>query len=382
MFYIQDPTYGNTILLHEALLNACEEAKYGAGVYAFVTASGVSLFLEDNLFKEFISDGCFKLIIGIDEITNTKALDKLNELIDIYNGKLKVLAFLHNTKNSIFHPKFSWFKKESGGILVLGSGNLTEKGLRRNREAFIYIEVDQARIEEIEEYWNNWLLHNNEHLKSIENDEVRERVKVNEVRYQNDKRRRKEEQADNQQNAEVEESIDENEQIEEVIIESEDIEVWSYDDENEVLVAQIPRSKNRWKQANFDKDSFEHFFDAIIGDSNSRLLLRNITNNGEMEEIEVRPGVTVKSHNWRIELGAATRKDYPDSDRPTGIFIKVATRMFLYVLAMPEDSYYNEVKDLLDEKVTHNKPIKRYRTNVEEIKNECPNLPIWEVDID
>ncbi len=50
MLYIQDPEYENSFLLNEALLEACENAEYGAGTYAFVSANGIDLLMKNSIF--------------------------------------------------------------------------------------------------------------------------------------------------------------------------------------------------------------------------------------------------------------------------------------------------------------------------------------------
>ena len=57
MFNIQDPSFGGNKLLHEALLEACNNALYGAGAYAYVTSSGVNMLMKDKVFEEFINRG-------------------------------------------------------------------------------------------------------------------------------------------------------------------------------------------------------------------------------------------------------------------------------------------------------------------------------------
>lgn len=80
MLSIQDPSFGKNKLLHEALLEACDVALYGAGAYAYVTSSGVSMLMKDKVFEKFMSRGKYHLVVGMDDITNTKTLDSLTEL--------------------------------------------------------------------------------------------------------------------------------------------------------------------------------------------------------------------------------------------------------------------------------------------------------------
>lgn len=379
-FHIQDPTYSESYSLHEALLQACEGAIYGGGAYAFVSSGGAKLFLEDSNFMRFISSGTYKLIVGIDEITSENALAKLRELEGLYSDKLEAYAYYHDTKGSLFHPKFSWFRNDNGGVLILGSGNLTEKGLRRNREAFNVVEVDTDKITEIESLWNNWLSNNAGYLRNLDNSDVIDRVKENKKAYSRSKGKIR---PQDEESSEIESSNENN--VDEVIptettIELVDQEAWGFTETDTVLISEIPRSGNRWNQANFDKYSFINFFGARPGNNSLRVLLRTVSDEGFLGEIEVRPSVTVVSHNWRFELEIVAGVPYPDDGRPIGVFIRVSTRMFLYVVAMPGGNYYDDVKMLLVHKYNgRSDRMMRVITTVHELNNTCPTLPFWSI---
>jgi hypothetical protein len=124
---------------------------------------------------------------------------------------------------------------------------------------------------------------------------------------------------------------------------------WSFQESNSVLLAEIPKSGNRWNQANFDVDTFETFFGAKAGDNSQRILLRNILSDRSLGRIEVRPSVSVISQNYRFELEAAAGLEYPHEGRPIGVFIRISTRMFIYKLFMPEtDEKYAEIADWMN----------------------------------
>lgn len=373
--YIQDPTFPEEYSLHEALIHACDSTSYGAGAFAFVTSGGVRLFLEDPAFDKLVSKDGFKLIVGIDEITSEKALMKLQELKSRY-PKLEVYAFLHDTKGSLFHPKFCWFKRNTGGMLVVGSGNLTEKGLRRNREAFGLVELNEAKTLEIEELWNRWLSHNAVYLRQIDDPKVLEKARKNIRIYSTIKEKVE---LDIEAEDQVEDQPEPDTHPDTKEFEPEDLEAWNFTDEDAVLVAEIPNNNTRWKQANFSKEAFEQFFGAKAGNNDLRILLRNVLDDGAFSHAEVRQSVSVASQNYRFELGAAAGLVYPDNGRPIGVFIRVSTRMFLYILAMPTDTYYPEVRSYLDAKIPSAAGMKRYRTNVEELKANCSHLPFWQI---
>lgn len=168
-FQIQDPTYGNTRPLRETILDSCSGMKAGGGAYAFATSEGVNFLLGDERFRNFISDGSFFLVVGTDDITNVRALRTLKDFEDEFSGKLKVRVYIHDAIGSIFHPKYSWFQSNSlGGKLIIGSGNMTKRGLKNNREAYAVIDLDEKEIEEVKQEWNRWLLHSGPFLYSLD----------------------------------------------------------------------------------------------------------------------------------------------------------------------------------------------------------------------
>ena len=366
---MQDPTIPYSYSLHEALLQACVGAESGGGAYAFVSQDGVKLLLGDEAFRSFVESGTFKLVVGIDEITNENALRKLRELRDMYRG-LDIVAFLHDVRGALFHPKFTWFKNRRGGMLIVGSGNLTARGLRRNWEAFSTVQLDKREMKQIEADWDGWIAHQGRYLKSIDDEAVLEKARSN-LRHR--AVRGLEEEPQRELVQVVRQPLKEGEVIE-------DIEAWDFTNLNDVLVAEIPRSGDRWNQANFDVGTFKEFFGATPGDNSQRILLRHVKNDGSFSDIESRPSVSVKSHNYRFELEAAAGLDYPTGGRPIGVFIRVSSRMFLYLIAMPSDDYYPTIRGFLDSRgAVETDQVKRIRTNVQELQGNCANLPFWNI---
>ena len=150
-------------------------------------------------------------------------------------------------------------------------------------------------------------------------------------------------------------------------------------DPAEVLIAEIPRSGNRWAQANFDRSNYENFFGARVGEQRL-IIFRHVDEGGRLSPYEhSRPSVEVRSHNYRFELDAARGLDYPDDGRPIAIFIRIGTRAFNYHLLMPSDQEYPTVQRILNDRDSKS-GIRRERMNENELRDLWPTAPFWQID--
>lgn len=408
MFCIQDPSYENSKYLHETLISECVGCISGAGAYAFATKDGINLLLLDDNFKDFLETGTFTLVVGTDDITNEHSIVSLIELQKKYGSHLVVKAYVHNGKGSTFHPKFSWFQKNDGGVLVLGSGNLTQKGLRHNREAYNVVQYDESGITEVVDEWNRWFLHstpflfnitdsvvlakakqNSEKIKAVSTAKAtvqREHtikpgeVKLADIYKSQPKDKRTGKKATSKKSLPVPEGqptpISPAVTDEEIDI---DASYWTINKDSAVLIAEIPKSGNRWKQANFDKSTFEHYFGATCGENGEyRILLKNVNDDGTMDETEIRPSVSVSSQNYRFELEAASDLEYPDgNERPIAIFAKVSRRDFIYMLLMPEHPSYGEVMAFIGEIAAPSMKMRRLQYIAGDVETRIPSLALW-----
>lgn len=353
----------------------------------------------------------------MDDITNVHSLETLAKFKKSYGPNLTIKAYIHNSRGSTFHPKYSWFKNENGGVLILGSGNLTSNGLRHNREAYSVVDFLGESFNLIVDEWERWIEHSKPFLFEIDDDVVIARAKQNTANMQAVYRAKKEA-GDNSSNgstsaltelyktqpkdiisrqkpsradsiSEVPSENDEdtnatdNIQAAPPMIADEDFEMdsqyWKITGDSKLLIAEIPRSGNRWKQANFDKDTFENYFGATCGENGAyRILLKSVNPDGTLGETEIRPSVSVASKNYRFELDAASGIDYPDGGmRPLGLFVKVSQRDFLYELVLPEQPGYNEIISIMDETRPRSTKMRRLRYSSSEISEKVPLLAIW-----
>ena len=404
---IQDPSYSESAYLHEALISTCVKGVSGGGAYAFASKDGIELLIEDDNFKQFLRTGKFTLVIGMDDITNVYAIDTLKKLQEKYAGHLIVKAYIHNSKGSTFHPKYSWFEYEDGGVIVIGSGNLTQKGLRQNREAYSIEHFDTEGFKDVIQEWNNWLDHSKMFLFDLDEEIVHEYAMHNTRKmgaiiriqeeyggsYEVDRLLKyaelfglqpkdkhissgKTKSSTKKIDVEIENTNKTNYYGEDVDI---DMPYWTIYLNSEALIAEIPKSGNRWQQVNFDKRTFEEYFGATCGENGVyRILFRNMSADGILQEVEVRPSVSVSSQNYRFELDAAKGLDYPDGNyRPLGVFVKVSPRDFIYELLMPGDPAYQSCIEVLDSKEAYSNKMRRIRYQCQEIYDNTPLLALW-----
>jgi len=356
--HIQDPANPNAPFLHEKILELCQGAMRGGGAFAFVSSDGVKLLLKDEVFKKFAGASKFELVVGIDAITNEKALKALNETSKEL-PKLDVKVFCHDRFPAIFHPKFCWFRHRTKSYLLTGSGNLTAKGLRGNWEGFGVGELGRDSANALEKQWGDWRQFHESRLKPVDDPAVVARAAQN-VRQFRPARRTPEE----------------------IEVEAEDAGRGQEKDVQviptcDVLIAEIPRSGNRWKQANFRISTFRQFFGAEPGEFR-RVVFQHVNADGELGALENRQSVSVKSQNYRFELDAAAGLAYPNNGRPVGVFIRIAPRTFLYRLMMPYDPDYGIVKAILDTQWTGRTDRMRcFSTNTDFLRQAWPNSPLW-----
>lgn len=332
MFYIQDPRIESSFLLNEALLDACKNAIYGAGTYAFVSADGLQLLMKSSEFEHFMNNGHYFLLMGMDEITNVKSLEKAEQFCNIYSN-LTVRAFVHHTLGSTFHPKFSWFKYDVGGVLVLGSGNLTAKGLRKNTEAFVVQPVDEENILRIEQTWNNWIEQSQHCIKELNNREVISKAEKN---------AKKPPQKIMQVSAPD-------------LSEEEDL--WTFDPNSEVIITELPPSQGaKWKSQNFffrEPSLVKTLFKTDI-ETARKIVLKQVSEKDGITNIEI---LNFKKN-------------------PIGVFVKISVRTFLYMIVTSNEPYYPILQEKLNYYRWDTSQLVRYETDAIELQRIVPSLPI------
>lgn len=341
---IQDPNAADATLL-ELLLECTENASHGAGVFSFASTGGAKLLFEDTVFSKFIRRHKFELIVGVDAITVPATLNFLQNA-ETAHKKLSVRVFFHRQPGVLFHPKFCWFASRKHARILVGSGNLTRNGLLRNWEAFSDTRLPRKEQIRLSKNWAAWRAANAALLRPAADPEVVARAKQNETA-----RRQRHEEDDT------------------------GLATASTGDAS-VLLAEIPRGSSRWNQANFDIATFKQFFDLQPG-IYRRVVLFPIQRNGTAGEPELRPSVSVRSRNYRIELGLASGLPYPENGRPIGLFLKIGPRRFRYRVLMPGSAEHAAASAFLAR--SRSLPANRMAREImswTEFKAACPKVAI------
>ncbi|MHB1100825.1 MAG: phospholipase D family protein [Burkholderiales bacterium] len=329
MWLLQTPDVRSPKLL-DVLSKQAKDATRGGAAFAFATATGIKLLGADDAFKKLLNSGSYTLVVGLDAITDTDALTALAGLKASYPN-LEPLAFVHGTPGSLFHPKTAWYRYPAGGSIITGSGNLTLGGLRSNWEASSVLLLNDADMDVHEASWTKWLDTHNGQLLAIDHPDAVARAATNKAQKAKIKKALKLPVAGEETDEEVA-------AIENAVIEA---------DNTPVLIAEVPKSGDRWKQVNFDIETYQNFFGVTLG-TDKDVEFRQVLGNGALGPAEARHGVAVKSQNYRFEVGAAGGLAYPTNGHPILVFEKISDEVFYYVLLMPGEPAHTLVQDYLN----------------------------------
>ncbi len=173
----QDPNEPAPSLLLNELISHFKDADAIYCAFAFVTARGLNLLFNQDEVKANLGQMKVSLLVGMDAITDTKAIEKLSVLCATHEN-FSAQVFLPRT-GGIFHPKFSLVKIGNTGVAITGSGNLTNGGLKTNVEAFAVTQIDQEATRVMEENWAKFLSANSGCLFSLDSNKVIEAAKQN-----------------------------------------------------------------------------------------------------------------------------------------------------------------------------------------------------------
>ena len=374
--------------------------QFNSGIYnsftclvAFASYGGVSALT--NCIEEGKAKGMnIKVVLGIDQKGTSK--EALEEVLS-WNVDARVY---HTISNNIFHPKVYLFENRDIFTLIVGSNNLTVPGLVQNIECSLLIKdtIDPSSVhDDFYRYWKGILDGTETHLYPLTQKFIDNLFNSKVILSEEQRSKRYDDGTDSTDGlmkdvitftkATIQKFPEgfrpkrlvkikhfkttkkETKKVEKTI-----------KIENAVLIAEIPKAGNRWKQANFSQAVFEDFFGATRGDNSYKIKLTNIKKDGTLGEVTESQSVTVLSRNYRFELRCdETNQPYPSgTDRPIGLFVKENEQNYMYQILMPYDDNYSKIKEYLYRETAHKKGrkdlMRRHIADVEAIHALYPEL--------
>jgi hypothetical protein len=295
-------------------------------MYAFVARDGVNHLLEDPVVHEFMQrGGIADLVVGIDAVTNRQTLERMQELAT-QHSTFHPRVFWNST-SGLFHPKISEFRYRDGArTLIIGSGNLTPGGLRRNFEGFSVISAAAGERLDLSAL-DDFLGRHAAEIRPID-EEALIRAALNVSVPVKGVARPPAPPAPRTTPAAARRDV-----VSELT--------------GRILIAQVPAAGDRWSQTHFNGDIIHEYF-RVSNVVSQRVYLTEISNVGTLGDEEVRPVVySASNRNHKIEISAAKGLDYPSTEPPILIFREKQVRCFDYMLLMPGVNGYSKVKSLL-----------------------------------
>lgn len=347
---LQDSTAGGGKLL-DALSLAAKTAKSGGGIFAFASVGGIKMFLADKYLRRLARKGGFELIVGVDAITNEKALEKLADAAGEL-GKFSPSVLLHDTPN-LMHSKLCWFDDGTTFTLVVGSGNLTPGGLLTHYEAFVCAtlkgaEAKRARAE-IDAFLTRW----RHRLLPPDDADAIARAKKNTG-------------SDRSLLKAMKPAPE---------LPTEKLAVKA---EAEVLVAEISKNVDERTQMDVGIDVFTGFFGSRP--EGGHILIQPVDDSGTPGEVEPPRAIfPTKSHNYRFEAQAGAGRKYPapGKGRPFGVFVRLPDGVYRYRLIWPGEIGHGEVDALLTEQLGPAKArMRRETVSLAELAAAWPGCPL------
>lgn len=317
-------TPGEVTSLHAALVDAATGAKGGFAAFAFATSTGIDTSFAEPAFRKLLTGGQFRLVIGLDAITDTAALAAL-KTAQAALPKAAISLFYNFKGGALFHPKTMFFRRALGGVCLTGSGNLTLGGLRNNWEAFWKADISEVEASALEAQWTQWLTIHQDNLLPVDDPRVEAQAKLNAKSMALVLKATKE--TDGEALASIEEGA---------------AEVASL---NPFLIAEVP--KNRPGQADFGIDTYQGFFGVTLG-SPRHVTFFQVQPTGALAAPEHRQAVAVKSSNYRFEVEALSGLSHPSTGHFILIFERIGKSEYRYVLLQPGEAGHTSVQRFLD----------------------------------
>ena len=241
------------------------------------------------------------------------------------------------------------FRSNRREALVVGSGNLTPRGLRDNYEAFALITGRRKALKLLTTELQAFLNSHRSSIREIDRDALARASKNTFARAV----------------AIIEPPPD-----------SPPRRVRRPVGGSRALVAELPRGGARWQQANFDYETARDFFEVEPHNDSleAELLLNEVAPTGVPVSQETRRFTFTQSRNLRLQLGAHRGQTYPAHGRPIAVFHRVKPRHFTYQVLLPGDAGFRPASAVLSSQSASG--IRRVITTVMALRKAWPACPL------
>jgi hypothetical protein len=348
--HLQTPSVPGVTLL-DAMALAAEGATSAGGVFAFATERGARAVLGDG--GPFAAVGEVELVVGLDAITDVRAIDAITELTTDRPG-VRARALL-NPEARLFHPKLSWFRTPTTTALFVGSGNLTPGGLVGNHEAFFAAVLTGTDADAAIAQITSWLEALEPALRPLDDAEVRKAAKANSGAERSLRKKMPTE------DEEEPESVDSG---------AEDVLIFEVSKNTEDGRTQLDVGRPAWRD----------FFGGVEG-LRKQVLVQPVGLDGSVGKLEPPRGLgNTKSTNFRVEVGARRNMAHPPAGqrpRPIGVFRRMADGAYRYVLVWPGESGHAALTTYLDSvESPPGRTMRRPITTVATLRSAWPGCPL------
>jgi hypothetical protein len=340
----QDPAALTTRYLYEEIVAQLQDPAVTQieAIFAFASFHGVVGLTEDPAFQAYVHRGTFRLLVGLDAVTDRRALEHLQGADALHGPRFRVEVF-KNGQPGLFHPKIiRSFMTGGSGCVVVGSGNLTPGGLRGNIEAYSVLRYDAAAPPDQTE-WDAFLATHAAEIspidaEALERGERNARVAAAGRRLARRTARRTRAATEALAEETVETAVE--------VAAAEAIETQP-EPTDRMLVAEVPRAGGRWHQVHFNEPAIRDYFRALPG-TPDRVYLFRYEPPGTMVAEPARPVVFSDVNvNHKIEFGAHAGEPYPTDGAPILVLRELGLRTHLYTMLFPGDDGYAEMSGML-----------------------------------
>lgn len=391
------PTIGSSVAVE--LMRLFQDTAYNSftGIVAFASRDAVSA-LSPYISTARTQGWEVKIVVGIDQGgTSKQALDEIETL-----GVRSYIYHINHPGNSvIFHPKIYLFEGADKYAAIIGSNNLTTNGLVRNAECATLIRgsKEDSFYTQLYSYWAGLFNLSDTALRPITRAFIDELSEHGLVPNEKVRSNRHDSAAHDSEASPLSAPFEvgrvqrlpqgfspKSRRHPQTPVESSTLD-YSADTDYEVLIAEIPRSGDRWKQVNVKESIFREYFGATSVEENDRTIFYgnlnfyNINSSGFRQAVEHRQAVySSTSHNYRFELSCPeTNLPYPNDGRPIGVYIKKGEEDFDYIVMMPNNPLFSDVRDYLhrESAETRSDRMKNIYISFSTLRDTFPSLPFF-----